>query len=248
MNKVFDARQAYIHNITSLWKTAASPFDGLVEYPAFSYCAIKGMQWPNRLWFHQDINAESLDQAFATVPDIRKLKVPYWDVYGTGSWKILESKGYVNIGEVTSMSLALKEHFQPGYQLHFKQVKEATEAAIWSTTFFQSFGYVLTPAILMQTLPAIHYYVVYDQSKPVGTAELFINGTVAGIHSIGVVPAMRRRGFANVIMRFILNRAIELNCTHAVLHASNMGKDIYLKLGFEDEFLIKNYNLPTAAS
>jgi ribosomal protein S18 acetylase RimI-like enzyme len=248
MNTAFDARQAYIHNITSLWETASIPFDAYVAYPSFSYCAINGIDWPNRLWFHQDITAEALDQAFATIPLIRKLRIPWWGAYGSNSWKILESKGYVNLTGATGMSLVLTTPFEQGNQLQYKPVENISDAILWNDLFFQAFGYRLHEKILMHTLAQMNYYVVYFENQPVGTGKLYITGTVAGIHSIGVIPAMRRKGFANEIMRFVLNQAIERNCTHAVLHASHMGKDLYIKLGFKDEFPIKNYSLPATAS
>ena len=245
MNKPFDAAPAYINNITSLWKAASLPFQALHEFPAFSYCAIEGVSWPNKLWFHKDLTEASLQQAFTAVPAlIHQLSIPHWDVYGTDSWKILEAKGYVVRSQATGMWMPLQEPFELNGQLQFEPVTNMPAAILWKDIFFQSFNYLIPEDIVMQSRHAIHYYVAFHENQPVGCAMLFMTGKVAGIHSVGVLPAMRRKGFANEIMRFLLNEAIELNSSHAVLHASQMGKDLYLKLGFEEAFAVRNYVLP----
>jgi predicted acetyltransferase len=72
---------------------------------------------------------------------------------------------------------------------------------------------------------------------------LFQTGNYIGIHGVGVIPEMRRKGFAEEIMKFALNISIDLKAEYALLQASAMGKDIYTRLGFEDLFVIKNYIL-----
>jgi hypothetical protein len=42
-------------------------------------------------------------------------------------------------------------------------------------------------------------------------------------------------------MGFVLNRAIILGASHVTLQASAMGKGLYDKLGFREDFTIKNY-------
>ncbi|MNF14153.1 hypothetical protein D3C80_2162530 [compost metagenome] len=54
---------------------------------------------------------------------------------------------------------------------------------------------------------------------------------------------MRKRGYAEEIMKFAINEAIDADCEYAQLQASALGKGIYTRLGFEDLFTITNYQL-----
>ncbi|MGF6846006.1 putative acetyltransferase [Chitinophaga sp. W3I9] len=56
-----------------------------------------------------------------------------------------------------------------------------------------------------------------------------------------MIPEARRKGFANEIMAFVLNESLALNARYATLQASQMGKGIYLDMGFEEQFVIRNY-------
>ncbi len=68
--------------------------------------------------------------------------------------------------------------------------------------------------------------------------------TIIGIHSMGIIPEMRGKGFAEQMMRTILNQAVEQGFERATLQASSMGKGLYLKLDFEQQFAMSNYGLP----
>lgn len=63
------------------------------------------------------------------------------------------------------------------------------------------------------------------------------------MHSLGIIPQKRKQGFATEIMRHTLNKAIDQNLSLATLQASEMAKEMYLKLGFSLDFLMKNYGV-----
>jgi GNAT superfamily N-acetyltransferase len=236
--------QANIENLTSLWKTAAIPFDAYFNNHLFHYCDVEDSDWPNRIWFDRDFNNNDLETALKNIPDRpNKLHLPYWDTYNSKSYQLIEAKGYALKSEQAGMSLQLHEPFALKSNLHFKPVTTEADAITWVTLFQQAFNYRINHRILMSTLNKAHYFVAYHENQAAGTAILYITGNIAGIHAVGVIPDMRRKGFADEIMKFILNKSIELNAAWATLQASKMGKDLYLKLGFKDEFLIKNYLL-----
>jgi ribosomal protein S18 acetylase RimI-like enzyme len=236
--------QANIENLTSLWKTAAIPFDAYFKDPLFHYCDVTDSDWPNRIWFDQDITANSLETALKSIPDRpNKLHLPYWDLYNSKSYELIEAKGYPLRSEQAGMSLQLQEPFALKNNLQFSAVTTEADAITWVTLFQQAFNYKINHRILMSTWNKVQYFLAHYENQPAGTAVLYITGNIAGIHAVGVIPDMRRKGFADEIMKFILNRSIELKAAYATLQASKMGKDLYLKLGFKDEFLIKNYQL-----
>ena len=245
MQSPINTVQANIDNLTSLWKTAALPFDAYVNNPLFHYCDVTDSDWPNRLWFDQDITEESLETGLKIIQKDRpnKLHLPYWDIYNSQSYDLIAAKGYPLKSEQAGMSLQLKEPFALKNSLQFRGITTEADAITWVTLFQQAFNYKINHRILMNTWNKVHYFVAYHENQAAGTAILYLTGNIAGIHAVGVIPDMRRKGFADEIMRFILNRSIELKAAFATLQASKMGKDLYLKLGFRDEFLIKNYML-----
>lgn len=236
--------QANIHNLTSLWKTAAIPFSAYHRNPACHYCDVPDSDWPNRLWFNEDITAWDLEVGLKNIPPaVTRFHLPYWDIYTSKSYEMIEAKGFPKASEQAGMSLQLQQPFALKNNLQFKEVSTAAEAALWTSLFQQAFNYRINDNILLKTLQHIHYDIAYYEQQPIGTAILYNTGAIAGIHAVGVIPDMRRKGFADEIMKFILNKAIESNATYATLQASGMGKDLYLKLGFNDEFVIRNYRL-----
>ncbi len=64
-----------------------------------------------------------------------------------------------------------------------------------------------------------------------------------GVHSVGIPPEMRRKGYAKQIMKLLINSAVDNACDYMTLQASDMGKNLYLNLGFKEQFTIKNYKL-----
>jgi ribosomal protein S18 acetylase RimI-like enzyme len=244
MSEPLNTVQANIENLTSLWKTAALPFGTYHSTPVYHYCDVIDSGWPNRLWFNEDITAGNLEAGLKIVPAAAtRFHLPYWDIYNSKSYEMIEAKGFPKVSEQAGMSLQLQQPFALKNNLQFKEVSTVAEAALWTKLFQQAFGYRINDGILLKTLQHIYYFIAYDQQQPIGTAILYTTGPVAGIHSVGVIPDMRRKGFADEIMKFILNKAIESKATHATLQASTMGKGLYLKLGFEDEFVIRNYRV-----
>ncbi|WP_047789590.1 GNAT family N-acetyltransferase [Tenacibaculum mesophilum] len=143
------------------------------------------------------------------------------------------------------MSLELNEKFETQRQIDFKRVKNKEEAGIWSNTFFKAFNYEISTATILKTKETIPYYLVYFEQELVGTIILYTINTVAGLHSLGILPEKRKQGFATEIMRHTLNKAIDNNLSLATLQASEMAKEMYLKLGFSLDFLMENYILNT---
>lgn len=233
---------ANIENLTALWKQAGLPFNGCVEKEEFSYCEVQDSEWPNRLWFNEDITEELIARAAKSIAGKSTVfTLPYWDIYNSNSFEILHALGFEKRTEQIGMSLKLHEPFKQTIELGHKRVTDNVTAKLWSDLFKQAFGYYIHEEILMRTFRNIEYYIAYYEAQPIGTAILYNTGNISGIHAVGVIPEMRRKGFADDMMAFILNRAIASHAAYATLQASAMGKGLYLKLGFKEEFIIRNY-------
>jgi len=229
-------------NLTSLWKTAATPFRGNVVGDIFDYAEIGNSDWPNRLWFHDDIMQESVEKALRKIESSNtRFTVPYRDIYNSQSNQILEENGFVKTFEQVAMSMPLTTTYVAETKLDLRVVSNATDAKRWANIYPSAFGYRITEETLLNTMGSIEYILALKQNQPVGTAILFQTGSIAGVHGVGVIPEMRRKGLAEKIMKFVLNKAIHDGAEYATLQASAMGKGLYLKLGFDEQFTIHNY-------
>jgi len=232
-------------NLTSLWKTAATPFRGNVAGEIFDYAEIGNSEWPNRLWFHEDVTQVSVRKALEkTGSSNTRFTIPYRDIYHNQSNRILEANGFIQSFEQVAMAMPLTTTFALENKLDFEVVSNPADAKKWANIYPSAFGYRITEETLLKTMGSIEYILALKQEQPVGTAILFQTDQFAGIHGVGVIPEMRRKGLAEEIMKFVLNKAIHDGAEYATLQASAMGKGLYLKLGFDEQFLMKNYILP----
>ena len=232
-----------INNLTALWKTVGIPFGSYHKNDTFEYCKVENSGWPNKLWFRQDVTENDAEKAIEIMKSNLGLVLPYFDIFGTNSYEILETKGLIKKTEQVAMALQLDQKFDQQNNLSFKPVLTNEDAKIWTNIYPDAFGYVISKEILIQNNDNVQFYLFYFENQPIGTCMLFQTGNNIGIHGVGVIPQMRRKGFAEEIMKFALNLAIDSNFEYALLQASAMGKDIYSRLGFEDLFVIRNYVL-----
>lgn len=231
------------NNLTSLWEEAGKQNNSLIKSPLFNYVAYKDYKWPNKLWFHQDVNLETLIEAKKVLLYHPNLLISYWDIYKSNATDLLEEQGFVKAFEQTGMSLKLNHLFPVETGLNLRLVNSEQDAILWSKLFKAAFGYVIDTAIIYSTSKQVNYYIVYKGTETIGTAVSYQTQNVTGMHSVGVVPTHRRKGYAEELMKLLLNNAIEANGTYVTLQASNMAKDLYTKLGFSTDFALKHYVL-----
>ncbi|AXB58311.1 GNAT family N-acetyltransferase [Flavobacterium fluviale] len=232
-----------IDNLTALWRTVATPLLSYHKYDPFEFCQIKNSGWPNRLWFREDIKEENLPQILEIMEKNPGLIIPYWDIFGSNSNEIFENNGFKIRIQLMAMALKLDQKFKLPNNLNFKRVLNEEDAKTWSDIYPLSFSYVISKETLVHNYENVKFYLVHFEERPIGTLTLFQTGNVMGIHGVGVIPDMRKKGFAEEIMKFAINEAIDAGCEYAQLQASALGKGIYTRLGFEDLFLITNYQL-----
>ena len=232
-----------IDNLTTLWKTVSTPLLSYHKTDFLEYSQIKNAGWPNRVWFRKDITAENLPQILEIIQNNPGLIVPYWNIFGSNSNEMFEKNGFTIRNQLVAMALKLDKKFTLQNNLTFKRVLNDEDAKIWSDIYPLSFNYVISEETVVQNYKDIKFYLVHFKDIAIGTFTLFQTEKIMGIHGVGVIPEMRKKGFAEEIMKFAINEAIDADAQYAQLQASDLGKDIYRRLGFEDLFLIKNYVL-----
>ena len=234
-----------IHNLTSLWKTVGQAVGAYRSTPGFDVCVVDDSEWPNKLWFHGDINDERLtaakDQlrAFPTA-----VGVPYFDIYRSQSYQRLETNGFEQQSEQIGMVLPLSQPLEQSDTLRIERVTDEPIARGWEAIFQRAFGYHISYRLLLPAYEKTSFWMAYYQDKPVGTAILHhTDERVMGVHGMSVLPKMRRKGLAEQMMRQLLNQSLDRGFQYATLQASAMGKGLYQKLGFQEQFVMKNYTL-----
>lgn len=232
-----------IDNLTTLWKTAGTSLLSYHKNDPFEYSQIPNAGWPNRLWFRKDITQENLPQILEIIQNNPGLVIPYWDIFESNSNEILEQNKFQIRNQLVAMALKLDKKFPLQNNLTFKRVLNEEDAKTWSDIYPLSFNYVISKETLIHNYENASYFLVHLNEKAIGTLTLFQTGKIMGIHGVGVIPEMRKKGFAEEIMKFAINKAIDANAEYAQLQASALGKNIYRRLGFEDLFLITNYFL-----
>ena len=236
--------QENINNLISLWQVAGLSMNSYFENENFNYAVVENSEWPNRLWFDHDVDNKSLNAAKEFLSrQSKNLTVPYWDIYDFNSYELFESTGFKIKFKQIGMSMTLKNKFDFKKRLTIELISDEKEAQAWENIYPDAFGYKISKEILLNTQDKIEYYLASLNSEPVGTAIVYNTGNVSGIHGVGVIPSARRKGYAEEIMKHVLNESINAGMKFSTLQASDMGKGIYLRLGYSEDFIINNFVL-----
>jgi predicted acetyltransferase len=233
-----------IDNLTSLWKTAGNSVGTYFENSEFNGSIIEDSEWPNRIWFNTDANIKILTNAVKFVYNNSKtLTVPYWNNYNNGIEDIFELFNLKLKFKQVGMSMKLENNFEYEERLLIKKVENEKEAQTWENIYPQAFGYKISKETLLATHKKINYYLAFLNEDPIGTAIVYNSNNISGIHGVGVIPSARRKGFAEEIMKYVINKSIDDKMEYSTLQASDMGKGIYLRLGYSEDFTINNFVL-----
>lgn len=236
MNKT----QLNISNLHSLWKAVGMAFGGYAQHGKVYQSRIPDSEWPNKIWTTFGGTDVAIGQIRSQMVIDPALVFSHF-VPENDKGDAVEKQGFDHRSTQYGMSMELKNPFKVSGTLTFKKVESTKDAVLWSSAFKQAFSYKISADTLELTQQNIPYFLAFDNDKLVGTIILYITGNVAGIHSLGIVPEMRKKGYAAEIMRQVLNRAMEHKAQVATLQASEMAKKMYLGMGFSTDFLMHNY-------
>jgi len=227
----------------------------------------KFVRWSSSIphpWFNGVLSThplENADQAFIeeTIQYFRGQKTDtftWWmePPLHPSDWKAILSKhgfGFDNDTPGMAVDLrALNESQQTVGGLEIRVAADEESIRTWSTVFTAGYGLPLDWENLVfdawlklgLDLP-IRNYVGYLNGKPIATATLFNGGGAAGIWSVATLPEARGKGIGAAITLKPLQDAREMGYRIGVLQSSEMGFNIYKKLGFRHLCQIENFYL-----
>ncbi len=82
----------------------------------------------------------------------------------------------------------------------------------------------------MAARPQFAAYIGYAEGRPVATAAAVVTGDVVGIYNVATMPGLRRRGYAEAVMRFAIQQT---GCRRSVLQSSIQGLRMYERMGYK---------------
>lgn len=162
----------------------------------------------------------------------------------------LENAGLINAENNIGMYLDLDNWETPKQKINLEIVQ------VNSTVGLHDFASVLANdkaacekyyswiAEIVTSDDPIEFYVGYVNGKAVTRGQLVCFAQVAGLHDVSTSVDERRKGYGTAIEQFLLNRAKQLGYHVAVLQASQEGLPLYLKQGFKECCVFKEFKLP----
>ena len=185
----------------------------------------------------------------------RKVPVLWWigpnskpddlDVY-------LEELGFKKTDEPPGMymdlnSLVLSNENIPELKIEFVQNKKHVED--WVSAFIAGLSgtenqreYLFKSEITLLQKSDYIRFVGYWNGEPVAVAALFLDENVAGVYFVITKPDHRGKGIGTAITIAALKNAKERGYQDAILQSSQMGYNIYRRIGFEEYCKFKWYH------
>lgn len=235
-----------IQNLFSLWEIVSNCAGEYYQTESVSVAKVPNSEYPNRIWLNQYPNVltneilEEIKQI--SLQSVEPLRFSYFtDDCLQHEDEKLQSFGFVKKSEQYGMSLVLTEKVLTNNRLQLKRIETKEQSEIWSDVFRKCFGYLISAESVYQSKAEIQFYLLYYQENTIGNLLLHQTEKTMGVHSLGILPDFRKLGFAEEIMHQIINQSIENQCEIMTLQSSPMGRNIYLRLGFEEDFLMSNY-------
>jgi ribosomal protein S18 acetylase RimI-like enzyme len=90
----------------------------------------------------------------------------------------------------------------------------------------------------------LRHYVGLINGQMVSKSTLLLGAGVAGIYNVGTIPGARRQGVGSAMTLVPLLEAREMGYRVGILQSSEMGYNVYYRLGFREYCKISLYMLP----
>lgn len=151
---------------------------------------------------------------------------------------VLKEKGFSPMMTCPLMSCPVKKIEPPRFEIEKAQMDLFHKILAAVFQFDESVKQAY--AKLLQNVEAEHY-ILKVNGHAAGTGTLIPNGKIGGIFNIAVLAEDQKKGYAQAMMQFLMNRAFDQRLESLVLLSSPQAEKLYLKSGFSKCFDIKIY-------
>lgn len=162
----------------------------------------------------------------------------------------LEKEGFSKYYFMTGMAIDLEEDdFQVEDTDEFQIIDVTTEEqmkvwtkvvseALWNGRPFEAELF-----IPLMNRTDFKFYLGYWRGEPVTTSMILLVNEVATVDMISTMPSARKQGFGTLMVQKVLQYAKNMKFQFAVLQASQSGRPVYRKMGFEEFCEFYDYRL-----
>jgi ribosomal protein S18 acetylase RimI-like enzyme len=164
---------------------------------------------------------------------------------------ILKKHGFGLSNDTPGMALDLKqlnESLKPVDGLEIRVVTDIDSLRAWAQVFVEGYG---LPAdwtnAIMEFWPRLGYdfplrnYLALLNGKPVSTSMVYFGGGAAGIYCVATLAEARGKGIGAAVTLKPLQDAREMGYRIGTLQSSDMGFEVYKRLGFRHLCQIENF-------
>jgi len=188
--------------------------------------------WPNRVW-HDSLSAESTLRSLQQ----NQLNSKQQLVLRTAPEK--GPKGLQADVSLTLMHLMLSQQHQElaeGTDLELLDSNDEAGIGAFMRMCSEGFGYPMEVAPLQRAAHAdgVKLGFLRVHGERVATVLLYQQGTTIGVFQVAVPAAFRGKGYATEVMLHCIQWAQEQGAEVMTLQASEMGLNLYRRLGFQE--------------
>jgi GNAT superfamily N-acetyltransferase len=90
----------------------------------------------------------------------------------------------------------------------------------------------------------VELYVGYMDAQPIAISALIAAQRIAGVANIATLASHRGRGIGEAMTAHVIKRGRDFGCVVASLQASDMGKPVYERMGFETVCEYRTFHRP----
>ncbi len=167
--------------------------------------------------------------------------------------EMLIAQGFKHAGDNPGMAvdlLSIDEGPSLPASLTFVRVNDKKSALLHGEVLAESFDFPdyvgeafddMYSTIGFEEDAPLQNYLGFWEGKPVSCASVYYGAGVAGIYNVGTIPEGRRKGIGKQITLLSLQEARELGYRIGILHASDMGVNVYKSIGFQEYCKISHY-------
>ena len=221
-----------LDNLYELWTYIGKKTSRLIANDNFKSVSMVGSDWPNRIF-----SIATGETKLSDVIDLCQSKV-LPNIIAVPKPNGLENHPHSKLLLVQrNMALNLKT-IERSYKTNesIKQVITIKDSLIFAKAASDAFGYKVDGNIiylLSEDSSKVRLFIYLQDNECLGCGIVFFDSNNnAGLHMIGTIPNGRGNGIGSKMTESLLCEAKSSKSNNCVLHASQMGENIYKNFGF----------------